>query len=128
MGRKGSRSVIPARVERHPRLDTEGDPVLDRDGDPVIDVVEIEPEKTVERKHKPAAEFAARASRDLDPKTFFEDLKARRALPAMPTREEWAAGKTLSSGETIQKLWETVEVQAVHINKLLERIETLELV
>lgn len=48
-------------------------------------------------------------------------------LPAMPSPAEWeASGKRMALGDIQQRLWETVEVQAVHIDKLLARIETLE--
>lgn len=90
------------------------------------EMVEIEPGRTEVRNHTPAAQFADRMTRDLDPKTFFEDASSRRALPAFPTREEWAADGPLSTGDLIQRLWETAETQSVHINKLLERIENLE--
>lgn len=78
------------------------------------------------RTHEPAARFAARANRDLDPNLFYEDFTTRRALPNFPTRDEWASDGPLSSGEVIQRLWESLETQAVHVNKLLKRIEVLE--
>jgi hypothetical protein len=118
--------TIPARTEDRERVDRDGKLVLDGEGEPILDVIEIVPRKTEVRTHEPAAAFANRAARDLDPKLYYQDMKARKALPAMPTRDEWAANGPLSSGQTIQKLWETVEVQAVHINKLLNRIEALE--
>jgi hypothetical protein len=45
----------------------------------------------------------------------------------MPSPDEWvAAGHKLATGDLIQRLWETVEVQAAHIDQLLARIEALE--
>jgi hypothetical protein len=45
----------------------------------------------------------------------------------MPSPAEWeAAGKKMGLGDIQQRLWETVEVQAIHIDKLLARIEGLE--
>ena len=78
------------------------------------------------RNHEPAARFAARMARDLDPETYYADFTSRKELPAFPTRAEWAIRGPLSTGGMIQRLWETVEVQTVHINKLLERIKMLE--
>jgi hypothetical protein len=45
----------------------------------------------------------------------------------MPSPVEWvAADKKMSTGDILQRLWETVECQAIHIEKLRERIEALE--
>jgi hypothetical protein len=45
----------------------------------------------------------------------------------MPSPEEWvAAGHSLSTGDLIQRLWEVVEVQSVHLEKLRARVEALE--
>jgi hypothetical protein len=50
-----------------------------------------------------------------------------RRLPAMPSREEWRRDGPRSTGDLISRLWETVEVQAVHISKLDARLARLEL-
>lgn len=99
----------------------------------VTDLPEVRDEETgrVERpakvrRHEPARRFAARMARDLDPATFSADFLARRALPAFPTRDEWTEETRLSSGEITQRLWETCEVQAVHIMKLEQRLAALE--
>ena len=59
----------------------------------------------------------------LSPEKFAEFWKLNRRLPSMPSREEWKAGK-LSIGDLLQRIWETVEVQAIHINKLTEKMES----
>lgn len=62
----------------------------------------------------------------LDISAFSDKWKLRRALPAMPTRAEWTADGTLSVGDLAQRLWETVEIQAVHIAQLNDRLQKLE--
>jgi hypothetical protein len=62
----------------------------------------------------------------LDIDTFTASLIERRALPAMLRRSEWTEETRFSVGELAQRLWETVEIQAVHIAKLNDRLKTLE--
>jgi hypothetical protein len=62
----------------------------------------------------------------LDIDTFSACCAERRALPAMVRRSEWSEETRFSLGELAQRLWETVEVQAVHIAKLNERVKALE--
>jgi hypothetical protein len=85
------------------------------------------PARTEARTHGPAARFAARAAELLDPKAYGASWKATGHLPSMPSPVEWvAADKKMSTGDILQRLWETVECQAIHIEKLRERIEALE--
>lgn len=60
----------------------------------------------------------------LDPEAYATELKDRRALPAMPSRSEWKGNMAL--GDLVQRLWETVECQSVHIATLTERLTKLE--
>jgi hypothetical protein len=77
--------------------------------------------------HKPAARFTARAAELLNPKSYGQSWKTTGHLPAMPSPAEWdASGKKMGVGDIVQRLWETVECQAIHIDKLLARIEALE--
>lgn len=77
--------------------------------------------------HEAAARFAPRAADMLDPKRYGELWRATGHLAAMPSPAEWeASGKKMAVGDIVQRLWETVEVQAIHIDKLLARIEALE--
>ncbi len=62
----------------------------------------------------------------LDIDTFTASCVERRALPAMLRRAEWTEETRFSLGELAQRLWETVEIQAVHIAKLNERLKTIE--
>jgi hypothetical protein len=127
---------IPARpaqteVRTVPVLDNAGKPVLKK-GQPVTheEVVEIapaQPAQTIVRTHEPARRFAARAEMMLDPKQYGEFWKTNGHLPSMPSPDEWAASDyNLSTGDLIQRLWEVVEVQSVHLEKLRQRIEALE--
>jgi hypothetical protein len=119
-----------------PVVDAAGKPVKDAAGKPVVERVQrmeqvvtapAQPAGVETRTHAPAARFAARAAELLDPKLYGDSWKATGHLPAMPSPAEWeAAGKKMGLGDIQQRLWETVEVQAIHIDKLLARIEGLE--
>lgn len=76
------------------------------------------------RVHEPARDFKGRQD-DLDPKTFAAKWRRDRKLPAFVRKGRDPDGD-LSVGEATQRLLETCEVQAVHIDKLLARIEALE--
>jgi len=52
--------------------------------------------------------------------------KENRHLPSLPSREEWKEDGVYSIGKLAQRLWETVELQAVHISELSDRIKQLE--
>lgn len=119
-----------------PVVDEAGKPVRDADGQPLTDrmprtervvTAPAQPARTEVRTHGPAAVFAARAAELLDPKAYGAAWKATGHLPAMPSPAEWAAaGKKMAVGDILQRLWETVECQAIHIETLRERIEALE--
>lgn len=112
-----------------------GKPVL-HGGTPAVERVQrtervvtrpAQPARTEVRTHEPARRFADRAAELLDPAQYAAAWKASGHLPSMPSPEEWeAAGKKMGIGDMVQRLWETVEVQAVHIEKLRARIEALE--
>jgi hypothetical protein len=58
----------------------------------------------------------------LDAATYTAYWRTHGHLPSFPSREEWEqARKPL--GDLVQRLWETVEMQAVHIAELLEKIK-----
>jgi len=119
-----------------PVVDDAGQPVLDAAGKPLVEsvprteqvvVTPGRPARTDVRTHGPAARFAARADELLDPAQYAASWKATGHLPAMPSPAEWeAADKKMSLGDIQQRLWETVEVQAIHIEKLREQIVALE--
>jgi hypothetical protein len=71
------------------------------------------------------ADYAVRFDpRFLDPTEFAAFWHDNRHLPAMPSREDWRNG-TLPVGALVQRLWETVEVQAIHIEKLNVRLKAI---
>ena len=119
-----------------PVFDEAGKPLKGTDGKPLTDRVPrttrvvtapAQPARTEVRTHAPAALFAPRAAELLDPKAYGAAWKATGHLPAMPSPAEWgAADKKMGLGDIQQRLWETVECQAIHIDKLLARIEALE--
>ena len=88
--------------------------------------VTVIPEVNETRIHGPARKFFARADELLDPKKYTKAWKKDGHLPTMPSPAEWEeSGKKMTLGTLVQKLWETVEVQAVHIAKLEARISSL---
>jgi hypothetical protein len=74
-------------------------------------------------KNEKARAFLAQADMLLDPESFTKFWQTNGHLPAFPSVNSWEA---LSIGDISQRLWETVEVQAVHISKLTARINSLE--
>lgn len=118
-----------------PLFNDAGKRVLDADGKPVTHreqvfeqvVTPAKPARTEVRTHSPAAKFATRAAELLDPELYGNSWKATGHLPAMPSPAEWeASGKKMATGDILQRLWESVETQAIHIDKLLARIKALE--
>lgn len=61
----------------------------------------------------------------LDLDTFVDYWKREKSLPNMPTRAEFTEAK-MSLGDLTQRLWEVVELQAVHISQLNERLKAVE--
>lgn len=86
------------------------------------------PDKGEGRAHAPARGFAQVARDRLDTDALVEYMRTHRKLPAFPGPDRWEQelrGK-MSVGSASQRLWETVELLAVHIAKLHERIKLLE--
>lgn len=79
--------------------------------------------------HGPARAFASRPDlADLfDPDKFYAKMIAEEHLPSMPSKVEWAENP-LSIGSISQRLWETAELQAVHIKRLSDRLAIVEAV
>lgn len=79
-------------------------------------------------RHERARGFAAVAEARLDTQALQDYVMEYGHLPAFPGRENWQGmfGGQMSSGEVLQRLWETCEVLAVHIFKLHARVKTLE--
>lgn len=82
------------------------------------------------RSHAPARKFAGRIGSRHDPLTldgYARHWKEKRHLTSMPNEAGFdPENEPLSTGEWIQRLIETVEIQAVLIEELHTRIKTLE--
>lgn len=76
--------------------------------------------------HEPARQFVKDVDNRVDVNKFTNFWKTNKHLPTMPSKEEWIEDGPLPTGKMVQKLWETVELQAAHIDQLLTRIEALE--
>lgn len=76
--------------------------------------------------HLPARRFALDVHNRIEVEKFTDFWKTNKHLPTMPSKEEWVKDGPKPTGEMIQMLWETVELQAAHIDQLLIRIEALE--
>jgi hypothetical protein len=88
----------------------------------------VSPARREIRNHDAARAFALTAAWQLDTPQWVQWIKDNGRLPAFPGPEQWEDlyDGNLPTGTLIQKLWETVEVQAVHISKLHERVKALE--
>jgi hypothetical protein len=90
--------------------------------------VEVEPARIEERRHERARGFATIAADRLDIDKFAQFLRANKRLPAFPGPEQWQtlfSGK-MSTGDLLQRIWETCEVLAVHLVQARERELALE--
>lgn len=76
-------------------------------------------------QHAPAERFAAGRTDELDIAAYAAKWRASGHLPGFPSPDEWAEGAK-STGDMVQRLWETVELQAVHIDSLHNRLTALE--
>lgn len=74
---------------------------------------------------KQAEQFLSNTS-VLDVDNFSNHWKEYRHLPSLPSREEWEKDGAHSIGKLAQRLWETVELQAIHIDSLNIRLKELE--
>ena len=125
--------VKKKKFEMLPVVDEIGQPVFDKDGNqkfyrrPVQRIVPGSPEIVETRRHMPARRFAERSLDDLDPRKYWKFVAQNRHLPCMPDERNFdPVADKLSHGDWIQRLVETVEVQAVHIHKLDQRLAAVE--
>jgi hypothetical protein len=88
------------------------------------------PARTEARRHEPMRKFAARAGTPYDPLTldgYAKHWKEKRHLTAMPDEARFdPVNGQLTTGEWIQRLVETAEIQAVLIEQLNEQVKALE--
>jgi len=86
----------------------------------------ITPAKIADRNHDPARAFQASRMDEVDVDVYVGKWKASGVLPGMPTPEEWTAAQGFSTGNIIQRLWETAELHAVHVANLNDRLTAVE--
>lgn len=87
------------------------------------------PAYLVERRHEPMRRFSARAGTDYDPLTlegYARHWREKRHLTSLPNEASYDPEQGLSSGDWIQRLVETAEIQAILIEQLHGRIKALE--
>ncbi|PQA88530.1 DUF2793 domain-containing protein [Hyphococcus luteus] len=89
----------------------------------------VSPERVEPRLHAPLRKFAARAGTPYDPLTldgYARHWREKRHLSSLPNEAAYDPENGLSSGEWIQRLVETVEIQAVLIEELNQRTKAPE--
>jgi len=104
--------------------DTDAEP--DADGVYPTKLVEVEPEVIEERFHTDARKFVSRLGTDSDPldiDKYAAHWKAKRHLTSMPNKDKFDVDRNMATGSWIQRLVETVEIQAVHIENLNQRLK-----
>jgi len=72
------------------------------------------------KPHAPARKFATRVG-VLDVDKYIAEWKETGVLPGMPSPEAWAEAGGMAVGDMVQRLWETVELFAVHIDQINTR-------
>ncbi|WP_425410254.1 DUF2793 domain-containing protein [Hyphococcus sp.] len=80
-------------------------------------------------KHEPLRKFTARIGGAYDPLTldgYAKHWREKRHLTSMPNEATFDIEKGMATGEWIQRLVETVEIQAVLIEELNQRLKALE--
>lgn len=117
--------VVPAKNAVVVDFDAEPD----AEGNRPTKVVELEPEGVEERIHEGARKFAARLGGEHDPldiDKYAAHWKSKRHLSSMPNEEKFDPVLNMPTGSWIQRLIETAEIQAVHIENLNQRLKALE--
>ncbi len=99
-------------------------------------IVEHDPEtgemirdETIRRRHDPMRKFKDRIGTAHDPLTldgYAAHWKEKRHLSSMPNETVFDLEKSMAAGEWIQRLVETVEIQAVLIEQANQRLKALE--
>jgi Protein of unknown function (DUF2793) len=89
----------------------------------------VQPARRVARTHEPLRKFATRIGGVHDPLTldgYARHWKEKRHLTSMPNEATFNPEQGMAAGAWIQRLVETVEIQAVLIEELNQRVTTLE--
>lgn len=103
--------------------------VFDAALDGAVDLGKWDARVPGERQHEDARRFAARLGTDTDPldiDSYIAHWRDRRHLTSMPNEARFDPEQGMPAGAWIQRLVETVEIQAVHISRLHERLKALE--
>lgn len=85
--------------------------------------------RTEQRQHFGARKFAARLGGEFDPldiDKYTAHWRQKRHLTSLPNEANYDPAKPLSTGEWLQRLIETVEIQAIHIANLNDRLKVVE--
>jgi hypothetical protein len=81
------------------------------------------------RRHEPARKFKEKLEtkyNPLDIDCYAKHWQEKKHLTSMPNPKPGVTGKSLSLGQWQQRLVETVEILAIHIETLNQRVKTLE--
>lgn len=93
----------------------------------VIPATVSEPKKTIVRKHEPLRKFREKMKGQYNPlniDSYSQHWKDKRHLTSMPNEKNYdIVNGAMATGEWIQRLIETVEIQAVHISTLNDRLK-----
>lgn len=96
----------------------------------VPDRVDPETGEVIEiRQHNDMRRFKARIGTEYDPldiDAYTKHWREKRHLTSLPNEEHFDPERGMPMGDWIQRLVETVEIQAVHIANLNERLKVLE--
>ncbi len=91
----------------------------------------LKPEQNIARKHEPMRKFSTRIGTVEDPLTldgYAKHWREKRHLTSMPNEATFdPVNGQMTTGEWVQRLVETVEIQAVLIEKLNQLVKTLEI-
>lgn len=104
-------------------------PVLGKDGGITHQRRVIKAARAEPRQHAGARKFAARLGGESDPldiDKYAAHWRQKRHLTSLPNEANYDPAKPLSTGEWLQRLVETVEIQAIHIAQLNDRVKVLE--
>lgn len=89
----------------------------------------LKPATTEERLHGDMRKFRARLGTETDPldlDKYINHWKTKRHLTSLPNEANFDTERGMPTGDWIQRLVETVEIQAVHIAQLNDRLKVLE--
>jgi len=89
----------------------------------------VKPPRVDRRQHDGARKFAARLGGEFDPldiDKYAAHWRQKGHLTSLPNEANYDPAKPLSTGEWLQRLIETVEIQAIHIANLNDRLKVVE--